>query len=182
MVSLWKQGEEKAFDCLYKRYVTFLVNTAAQKLSSIETAKELVQDIFLSLYLRRDQLETVSSLKAYLFTSLKHKVYNHYHREMNKQKYERSAGNNLKVVSNDLQDDYEAKELNQLLQEKINELPPQCKKVFLLSREEHLTQKEIAERLNISPNTVDQHIQKALRILRANVGGMLMLAMWMKNF
>ena len=162
--------------------MAYLVNTAAPKVDSIETAKELVQDVFLSLYLRKNDLQTISSLKSYLFTALKNKIYNHYHRQLSKEKYEKSISNNLRVVTNNLQDDYEAKELNQQLQEKINELPPQCRKVFLMSREEQLSQREIAEKLNISINTVDQHMQKALRILRVSVGGMLMVAVWMKNF
>lgn len=160
----------------------FLVNTAVVKVESIETAKELVQDVFLSLYLRKNELHTIHSLKAYLSTALKNKIYDHYQRELRKKKYEKSVGVNLRIITNDLQDEFEAKELNELLQEKIKSLPEQCRKVFLLSREEKLSHKEIAERLNISPNTVDQHIQKALRILRTSVSGMLMVAWWMKNF
>lgn len=166
---------------MYKRYVGYLVNVAVQKTDSADTAKELTQDVFLSLYLRKNDLETIHSLKAYLTTALKNKIFNHYERQLNKQKYEKSVATNLRIVTNDLQHDYEAKELNQLLQEKIQELPPQCRKVFLMSREEQLSHKEIAERLNISPNTVDQHIQKALKILRASVGGMLMVAVWMRG-
>lgn len=162
--------------------MAYLANVAVQKTDSLDTAKELVQDVFLSLYLRKNDLQTISSLKSYLFTALKNKIYNHYHKQLSKQKYEKSVSNNLKVVTNNLHDDYEAKELKQLLDEKINELPPQCKKVFLMSREEQLSQREIAEQLNISINTVDQHMQKALRILRASVGGMLMVAVWMRGF
>lgn len=181
LITRWQKGEEKAFDTLYKRYVVYLVNIALQKTGSVETAKELVQDVFLSLYLRKDHLQTIASLKSYLYTALQNKVYNHYHKESVKQRYEQSAARNLRVVTNDLQDEYEAKELKKQLQEKINRLPPQCRKVFLMSREEQLSHKEIAERLNISPNTVDQHIQKALRILRSSVGGMLMVAWWIRS-
>lgn len=158
-----------------------MINTAVKKVESTETAKELVQDVFLKFYLRRDSLETLYSLKSYLLTALRNRVFDYYEKELRKQRYEKDAGGNLRIVTNNLQDEYEAKELNQLLQKKINELPAQCRKVFLLSREERLSHKEIAERLNISPNTVDQHIQKALRILRSSVGGMLMLIWLMKE-
>ncbi len=176
MIALWQAGDEGAFDALYKRYVVYLVNTAVQKTDSLDNAKELVQDVFLSLYLRRKELQTTISLKPYLFTALKNKIYNHYYKQLSRVKYEKSVANDLRIVTNNLQDDYEAKELNRQLQEKINELPPQCRTVFLMSREEQLSYKEIAERLNISVNTVDQHIQKALRILRSSVGGSLLLA------
>ena len=149
--------------------MAYLVNIANQKVESIDTAKEIVQDVFMNLYLRRNYLQVTSSLKAYLFTALQNKIYNHYRQQLSRNKHENNAGNNLKVVTDHPQDDYDAKELQELLDEKINELPPQCKKVFLMSRNEQLSHKEIAERLNISPNTVDQHIQKALKILRASV-------------
>lgn len=62
------------------------------------------------------------------------------------------------------------KELQTYLKARIAELPPQCRTVFLLSREAQLSNKEVAEKLNISVNTVEQHMRKALRILRASLG------------
>ncbi|HVT86389.1 MAG TPA: RNA polymerase sigma-70 factor [Chitinophagaceae bacterium] len=182
LIALWQQGDEKAFDCLYKRYVVYLINIAAQKTDSLDTAKELVQDVFLSVYQRRDELHTTSSLKSFLYVALKNKIFNHYRNLFSKWKHERNASNQLRVVTNNLHDEYEAKELELQLHEIIQELPPQCRKVFLMSREEQLSHKEIAERLNISPNTVDQHIQKALRILRSSAGGVLMVVWWMRGW
>lgn len=176
LIALWQAGDERAFDALYKRYVVYLVNIAVKKTDSLDNAKELVQDVFLSFYLRGKELQASNSLKPYLFTALKNKIYNHYYKQLSREKYEKTVANDLRIVTNNLQDDYEAKELNRQLQEKINKLPPQCRTVFLMSREEQLSYKEIAERLNISINTVDQHIQKALRILRSSVGGSLLLA------
>jgi RNA polymerase sigma-70 factor (ECF subfamily) len=141
-----------------------------------------VQDVFLSVYQRKDELHTTSSLKSFLYVALKNKIFNHYRNLFSKWKHERNASNQLRVVTNNLHDEYEAKELELQLHEKIQELPPQCRKVFLMSREEQLSHKEIAERLNISPNTVDQHIQKALRILRSSVGGVLMVVWWMRGW
>lgn len=180
LIYLWQQGDDKAFDALYLRYIGLLISEATKKVYSIDEAKELVQDVFLKLYLRRDGLNTISSLKSYLLTALRNRIYNHYQKLLSKAKYEKSASNNRSSVTDDLQDDYEAKELNKLIQEKIQMLPAQCRKVFLLSREEQLSYKEIAEQLNISVNTVDQHIQKALRLLRASVGSTLLLTLWMK--
>lgn len=66
-------------------------------------------------------------------------------------------------------EDYKSKELQSIIKEVINQLPPKCRKVFLMSREEQMPYKEIASQLNISINTVDQHIQKALRKLRTYI-------------
>ncbi len=84
----------------------------------------------------------------------------------------------MKIVGNNLNEEFESKDLEKQIQEKILILPPQCRKVFLLSREEQLPYKEIAKKLNISVNTVDQHIQKALRILKHSVGRMAQLFIW----
>jgi RNA polymerase sigma-70 factor (ECF subfamily) len=143
-----------------------LVNIAVKKTSSLEVAKECVQDVFLSLYYRKNNLNTTSSLKAYLYKALQNKIYNHYHQQLTRQVHEQAA-----VILQPAIDDIAGKsveyiELEQNLQQKIHQLPAKCQKVFLLSREEGLSYKEIAEQLNISVNTVEQHMQKALRILR----------------
>ena len=155
---------------------------ASQKTASIDTAKECVQDVFLSLYHRKHELQTTSSLKAYLYTALQNKIYNHYQKQLTRLKHESAASDNFLFAGTNLSEEYESKELYQQIDKRIQELPPQCRKVFLMSREEQLSYKEIAERLNISVNTVDQHIQKALRILRISVGGMLLVVLWMKIF
>ena len=178
LISLWKEGDEKAFECLYKRYVVYLTNIATKKTTSIDIAKDCVQEVFLSVYHRKDELQTTTSLKSYLYTALQHKIYNHYQKVLTRIKYEQAASVNLKIVGNNLNEEFESKDLEKQIQEKILSLPPQCRKVFLLSREEQLPYKEIAKQLNISVNTVDQHIQKALRILKNTVGRMTHLFFW----
>ena len=148
---------------------------ALKKTTSPDTAKECVQEVFLSLYQRKNELQTTSSLKAYLYTALQNKIYNHYQKELTRRQYEQAACEHLKIVGNDLSGELEAKELEKKIHEKIQELPQQCRKVFLMSRQEHLPYKEIAKELNISVNTVDQHIQKALRIIRTSISKVVLL-------
>jgi RNA polymerase sigma-70 factor (family 1) len=137
-----------------------------------------VQEVFLSLYHLKDELQTTTSLKSYLYTALQHKIYNHYQKVLTRSKYEQSASLDLQIVDNNLNGEFESKDLEKQIQEIISNLPPKCRKVFLLSREEQLPYKEIAKQLNISVNTVDQHIQKALRILRNSIGRMAHLFIW----
>lgn len=170
LVRYWQQGDEQAFDTLYKRYVINLLNMAFQKTGSRELAKELVQEVFLELYIHRHKLEIHNSLGGYLFTILKNKVYNHYRHQLVEEKYrqhiritgEQQQSTTIKRV--------EQKELLQRIQQHIQRLPTQCRTVFLLSREEHLTNKEIAEKLQISVHTVEQHIRKARQLLRESLG------------
>ena len=129
-----------------------------------------MQEVFLSLYQRKNELQTTSSIKAYLYTALQNKIYNHYQKELTRRQYEQAAAMHMSSVGNDVSGKYESKELEKKIHEEIQQLPQQCRKVFLMSREEQLPYKEIAKELNISVNTVDQHIQKALRIIRTSIG------------
>ena len=172
LISLWKNGEEIAFECLYRRYVLYLTNIAIKKTSSIDIAKDCVQEVFLSIYHRKNELQTTISLKAYLYKALQHKIYNHYQKLLARTKHEQAATLNLSIVGNYLNDELDSKDLEKVIQEVISIMPPQCRRVFLLSREENLSYKDIAKQLNISINTVDQHIRKALRILKNSVGKM----------
>lgn len=175
LITLWQKGDERAFDSLYNRYVIYLTNVAIKKTESVDIAKECVQEVFISLYHRKNELHTTVSLSAYLYTALQNKIYNQYQKQLVRWRHERAAGNSLELTEDDLHETYESKELAHQIKEKINALPPQCRKVFLMSREEQLPYKDIAEQLNISINTVDQHIQKALRILRASTGVILLV-------
>ena len=172
LISLWKNGDEIAFECLYRRYVLYLTNIAIKKTSSIDIAKDCVQEVFLSIYHRKNELQTTISLKAYLYKALQHKIYNHYQKLLARTKHEQAATLNLSIVGNYLNDELDSKDLEKVIQEVISIMPPQCRRVFLLSREENLSYKDIAKQLNISINTVDQHIRKALRILKNSVGKM----------
>jgi RNA polymerase sigma-70 factor (ECF subfamily) len=166
LITLWQQGDTNAFDILYKRYVVSMVNTAASKTGSLETAKELVQDVFMEVYLHRNNLQPSNTLHGYLFTALKNKILNHHRNELVRWKHEQSLLGMPSANEEDAQVQLEQKELAEKLYEHIRELPPQCRTVFLMSREDQLSNREIAEKLGISVNTVEQHIRKALRILR----------------
>lgn len=169
LITLWQQGNAFAFDVFYKRYVVQLVNMAAQKTGCRETAKELVQDVFMHIYEKKDEIEPANYLKAYLYGVLKNKVYNHYRQKMIGQKYEQHLLQNGVLSDNYTVEQLEHKELGQLLGLYVNQLPPKCQEVFKLSREEYLSHKEIAGRLNISINTVEQHMRKALSKLKGSL-------------
>lgn len=169
LVSLWQKGSSAAFEEIYKRYAVRLVNMARLKTGCTETAKELVQDVFMSLYLKRDTLQTHTTLQTYLFTVLKNAIFNHKRQEMVRIKYIDYVGAGEEKEENQIIEHIDANALKVLIEEQIHLLPLQCKTVFLMSREEHLSNKEIAERLNISVNTVEQHVRKARKSLRAAI-------------
>lgn len=133
----------------------------------MQTARELTQDVFMEFYQQKDRMAGIDHFKAYLFSMAKHKVLNYYRQQLMQKKYRESVLNEgMEAAPASALDTLEKKELLGIVKEKIAALPPKCREVFLLSREEKLSYSAIASRLSISENTVDQHMRKALRVIR----------------
>ena len=163
---LVKQNDIKAFEELYKRYWPTLVNTAYKKLNSREKAEDIVQNIFIDIYQRRSTIELTTSLKAYLSQALKFKVLNEYRSAIVSNRHSKHLFFST-VCKNDLAEALDAKDLEYKINTVLNQLPKKCKQVFLLSRKENLSNRDISENLCISVSTVEKHISKALKTLRS---------------
>ncbi|ASZ13364.1 RNA polymerase sigma-70 factor [Chitinophaga pendula] len=178
LLTLCSNGDEKAFDAIYERYYITLLNIAHKKTGNLEASEELVQDIFVALYKHIPTLQKDTRLDGYLFIALKNRVLN-YHRQQLSLLKKQQALMHQPPATDSATSLLEIKELQAKLAAKIQELPAQCRTVFLLSRENQLSNKEVAERLNISVNTVEQHMRKALRLLRSSLGNELALLPWL---
>ena len=152
-----------------------LLAIASKKVDDYEIAREFVQDVFISLFKLRDSLNPQISVLAYLHVALKNRVLNHYRHQNVHKKYELYVAQQQMQPTDNTASHLHRKELETHLNEEIKKLPQQCRTVFLLSREDGLPHKEIANHLNISVNTVEQHMRKALRILRTSMGNYLHL-------
>jgi RNA polymerase sigma-70 factor (ECF subfamily) len=177
------QGDDKhAFEQIYRKYWPVLLDAAYKRLRDEATCEELVQDLFVSLYTNRHKIAIQTSLIAYLKGALKYKVLNEIRSRMVRNRYNEhifSLGDSHLLVHNEQQD---AKELQRLIDKKIDQLPKKCREVFLLSRNEHLSHKLIAERLGISVSTVEKHIGKALQIIRSHVNDIqIVTVIWLLN-
>ncbi|HTK22154.1 MAG TPA: RNA polymerase sigma-70 factor [Mucilaginibacter sp.] len=182
LIELWQDGNEYAFEILYKKYVVKLLSIASKKVDDYETAREFVQDVFVSLFKLRDSLSPQISILAYLQVALKNRVLNHYRHQNVHKRYEQYVAQQELYAADNTIANLHSKELETHLKEEIKKLPQQCRTVFLLSREEGLPHKEIANHLNISTNTVEQHMRKALRILRTSMGNYLHLVIFLLYF
>ncbi len=144
-----------------------LLTIALQKTDDREIAKELVQSTFITFYKIKDTAHQINSLPAYLYTILKNRLLDHYRHALVHQKLQdMSQYRHEHDTANDVETYIDTREMERRLQEEIGKLPPQCQMVFRLRREEELSNKEIARRLSISENTVEQHMRKAIRLLR----------------
>jgi len=153
-----------------------LTAIAYNKTGDREVAEELVQESFINLYKHKDALAANTSVKAYLYIILKNKITDYYRLEVMHQRYADYIVKHTSASPMSPLVYVETRELEQLLKDAIADLPPKCQEVFRLSREEYLSDKEIAAQMGISVKTVEQHKGKALRLLRGALGGLFEVA------
>lgn len=164
-----KRGEESAYEMLFKEYYQLLVIFANKYLFDIEASKELVQDLFVHIYDKREKIEINSSLKSYLFRSVHNRSLNMIHAQKIKNKYAEHIGKRTAANENNIEKEMNKTELEHAIYQAIGELPPKCRDIFKLNRFEGLSNSEIAEKLKLSKRTVETQISKALKILRVKL-------------
>ncbi len=171
-----KAGNMMAFDALYKNYSRKLYRFSISILKSSEEAENIVQEVFLNLWLNREKIENNSSVKYYIFSIAYNSSISIIREKIKKTKfieYLRTL-QDINQESVDLQIEY--KELEERLTMIIDSLPERQKEVYLLHRIEGLKYSEIAERLNISVNTIENHMSRALKTIREKFGNYSLLA------
>ncbi|HEY1062226.1 MAG TPA: sigma-70 family RNA polymerase sigma factor [Daejeonella sp.] len=160
-------GEEDAFRQLFLKYHQQLGIHIFRITNSVDIAEEIVQDVFLKIWMSRETLVRVRNFKAYLFVISKNHTLNCLRKlsreQINKKEWEDSSVKILTSESDSLNIYY------CLLDEAIDQLPPQQQKVYLLSRHERLRYTEIANRLNLSCETVKKYLQIATASITAYV-------------
>lgn len=166
-----REGDEYAFEQLFFEYFHDLCSYALQITSSRDQAKDIVQEVFYKLWKRRKSWVVHSSLKAYLFRSVRNEALNHidaqqYRQEANEQ-YKRHIKNGIKATA----ENFTAidSRLLKKIWEIVQELPKRRRSVFTLHRRHGLSYKEIAQVLEISRKTVENHMGLALSDIRDRI-------------
>lgn len=164
-----KLGNRQSFELLFRRLYPKLCAYARKFLHDMNDSKEIVQEVFLSIWKNRDQIDEGQSLNSYLFVATKSRCLNFLEAKKVRSKHaeilwylyvqESTENNNAfqQLVANDLEKN---------LTIAVDRLPKECRKVFELSRYEGLKYQEIAQRLNISIKTVETQMSRALTRLR----------------
>lgn len=142
-------------------------------------AEDVLQDAMFRFYQHRDQLDTKMEVKNYLFILLRNQVLNQIRSEQRLHNRQQIYASGSKDYIEDAMDRTLLKEQQQQIHAELNSLPEQCRKVFILRRFENLSNIEVAQLLGISVNTVEQHMRKALRILREKLDYHLFLLVMM---
>jgi RNA polymerase sigma-70 factor (family 1) len=161
-----RNGDHLAFNEIYKRYWRTSINAAFQRLKSKENAEEVVQDVFVNLYLRRSQIQPKSSLEAYLKIAIKYRIIDEFRSQKLRDGHLESIIRQEETLPLQPDQEFEYKELREKIRKAADQLPDKCREVFLMSRFEQLSNQEISERTGIAISTVKKHMHKALNILR----------------
>lgn len=167
--ALLKRGDHVAFTEIFNRYTSLLYLHAYNKLRNDTEARDVVQEMFIRLWDKREAIDENNNLAGYLyravmngiFNVLKHKkVVSSYAETFSRVPHQRGGTDHL----------IREKQLAAMIAAEINALPPRMREVFELRRNEFLSNKQVAEQLNITESTVADQMKKALKILRAKMG------------
>ena len=168
LIILLKEGDEKAFTTLYRRYWSKVYNFSRLYLSSILEIEEVVQEVFVKVWESRSLLREDDNFKGFLFVITRNLVFNQFRRSFNENAYKLTVLSSIMPYYN-LEEELTAADLQEFIEKMVKELPPRQQEVFNLSRNAHLTYKEISIHLNISEKTVERHINEALKFLKKNI-------------
>ncbi|MFA5326496.1 MAG: RNA polymerase sigma-70 factor [Prolixibacteraceae bacterium] len=173
-----KNGDILAFDRVYELYSHKLFSFVFKILKNEAEADDIVQEVFVKIWESRDKLGDYRLLNSYIFTIAYNNSINLIRKRINNNKYlEQLKNSSIVQYSPASISEIEFNELNKQVENLIANLPDRQKQVYLLHREKGLTYPEIAEKLGISKNTVENHMVKALKYLRQNMDKSLLVNM-----
>lgn len=175
-LELWqrcRQDDVKAYNELFDRYSKPLYRQAASYVKDTMAAEELVMDLLFNLWQKRDRLkpDAGSNVRAYLMHAMRNRIINHLYKNIPITVSVDLLEEDALVESRRPDDAMIVRDLDMVYQSKVEALSSQRRRVFRLSREENLSYSEIAQRMNLSVNTVENYMVSALSILRDGIKG-----------
>lgn len=161
-----KEGNQSSFKKLYSNYAPILFAFSKKYLKSQADAEEIVQEVFLRIWEKKDNIDENKSFSSYIIQAAKHRIFNGFRKRVNEQAYLDFLiyADNASVNFTEL--DVEYREIKSKAEQAIETMPPKRQEIFRLSRETGLMNKEIAEKLQISIKTVENQMGQALKFLR----------------
>lgn len=178
-----QKGNKEALTALYNLYWEPLFLSAYNLLKKREVCEDIIQEVFINIWKNREKIQIKTSLKSYLYVSVRYQVYSHFRKNKDNLHIELFENLDRRFQYATPETKLMHNELLQLINEVVKTLPKKCRIVYKMSREKQLSHKEISERLNISTKTVENHITKALKTLKTAMGSAfsLELIVWLHN-
>lgn len=169
LINRFISGDKTAINDLYAEYSPRLYRFAMAYLKSESEVLDIVQEVFVNLWINRNKLKKDSNLDAYLFTVAKNTIVSVFRKKLSEKDYLEHLKNKSITNSIDTESQFNYNQLSDKLNELIEQLPPQRKKIYQLSKEQGLTNKTIASELDISVKTVEDHLSKASKFIKKNL-------------
>lgn len=169
LTALLSQKNEAAYREIYNRYWSILYLHARNILKSQDDAKDIVQEIFTTLWIKASDLNFEISLSSYLFKATRNKILNQINHKKIATRYQQSLYDFYEEGKLITDEALREKELSRIIEAEIQRLPAKMRKIFELSRKKHLSYQQIAEHLNISEHTVKSQVSNSLKILRVRL-------------
>jgi RNA polymerase sigma-70 factor (ECF subfamily) len=172
ILKAFKDGDEKIFENIFSSYYNQIIGFCIQFVGDNDKAQSIAQEAFIKLWMNREKVEKYNGILSFLYTAAKTECLNFIRRKSVTSKYENRQ---LQLIEDELNrevldrfdfNSIEISELEKLIYQSIEDLPEKCKLVFIKSRMEDKTNKEIAEELNISIKAVEANMTRALKFLR----------------
>ncbi|HWK99821.1 MAG TPA: RNA polymerase sigma-70 factor [Parapedobacter sp.] len=162
-------GNRKLFTVLFDQYwkelYAYVVRLAKDKEESID----IVQETFASLWQQREELSHVKSLRGYIYAMVHHKAVQFIKSSVRHRHYVDSLSSYIKNSGYSLEDELDHRDLAAFIASEIDKLPPRAREIFLMSRNEDLSYKEIAHKLSIAENTVRKQVSFSIKYLRMKI-------------
>jgi len=180
LANLLKKGDHAAYTIIFDRFYGLLFIHSCKLLHNEDEAKDVVQELFEKLWMRRETISFEHSLSAYLYAAIRNRVINRISHKSVENKYINSL---QEFIDRDNYfADYRIREneMRKMIEREISALPSKMKEIFELSRRDYLSHKQIAVKLQISEQTVRTHVKKALRILRPKLSLIFYLLLLLK--
>jgi len=177
-VEVLQQGDKVVFEKIFKDYYEKLCNYANSFVGDMDESEEIVQATFVTFWEKRSNIDIHTSAKSYLYQAVRNQCLNKIKHDRVKQAHFEHSTYQNDIESPDGHQNLVGKELNEMINIAINSLPPQCRTVFMLSRFENYSYTEIANEMNLSVKTIENHMGKALRIMRTQLIDYLPLVLW----
>jgi RNA polymerase sigma-70 factor (family 1) len=172
-----REGNHMAYEQLFDKWYEPLCRYAYSILRDMDDAEDVVQKMFCKLWDQRETLYIQSSINSYLYRIVHNDCLNIVHQQTNRKEHNLNYISTMNSSTDSVNEHLAANELQTAINKALEALPPQCRRVFEMSRIEQLSYSEIATQLDISTNTVENHISKALKLLRLDLKEFLALCL-----
>lgn len=170
LLALLKQQDHGSFTEIYRRYWAVLFRHARKMLGDDDDASDIIQDIFTLLWTKAVDIQISSSFSSYLYSMVRYKVFTRINRSKLKTAHLDSLEKFIKKGVYSTDEWIQEKELIASYESELARLPVKMREVFELSRKEHLSYQQIADRLNVTDHTVRKQISNALKLLKTKFG------------